>query len=49
MSIDVEVNTLKDILDLIEKYPLEAGVEYNIDMEAMHNIKEPVARLDAMI
>ncbi len=49
VSIDVEVNTLKDILDLIEKYPLEAGVEYNIDMEAMHNIKEPVARLDAMI
>ncbi len=49
VNIDVELDTLSDILGLIEKYPLEAGVKYNIDMTAMHNIKDPVSRLDAMI
>ena len=47
--INREINGLKDILKLIEDFPLKIDVEYNIDMQVLHNIDKPLRNLDAMI
>ena len=47
ININVQINNIKDILDLIEKYPL--GFEYNINMQSLHNIKIPLTKLNNMI
>ena len=49
VTIEAEIECLSDILDLIKKYPLTIGVKYNINMEAVHKIKEPLEELDSMI
>jgi SpoVK/Ycf46/Vps4 family AAA+-type ATPase len=49
INIKVTINTIKDILDIIEKYPIKWEVEYNINMNALHKVKEPLQRLDNMI
>jgi len=49
VNIDVEINNLEDLIKLAEKYPLKFDVEYNINMEAIHNIKKPVTELNNMI
>lgn len=49
INIKIEINNLDDIIKLIEKYPLSFDVEYNINMNAMHNIKEPIIELNNMI
>jgi len=40
---------LDDILKLIKDYPLKMDVEYNINIAAIHNIKEPLLELKSMI
>jgi len=47
--IDQEVNGIKDLLKLIEGNPISPTVEYNINMQAMHNIKKPLNELNDMI
>jgi hypothetical protein len=47
--IDQEVNGIKDLLKLIEDNPITPYIEYNINMQAMHNIKEPLNELNEMI
>jgi len=47
--IDVSVNSLKDILKIIDSYKCEPQIEYNIDVNALHNIKEELIQLDEMI
>jgi len=49
IHIDVEINNVNDILQLIEKYPLKWDVQYNINMQALHNIKKPLTNLNNMI
>ena len=49
VTIDVEINGLSDLLDLIKKYPLSYEIEYNINMDAIHNIEAPLLELDKMI
>ena len=49
VNIEVEINGIKDILKLIDDYPLKFDIEYNINMRALHNIKEPLVLLDSMI
>ena len=49
VNIEVEIDGLDDILKLIEDYPLKIDVEYNINMTAIHNIKEPLLELKNMI
>ena len=49
ITIDVEVKTLIDLLELCEKYPLKKNVCYNINMKAIHNIKDPLSELNEMI
>ena len=46
INIHAEITNIQDIIDLIEKYPLKDDVEYNINMKAIHNIKEPIIELN---
>ena len=49
IDIDIEINKISDILQLCKDYPLKFGVEYNIDMEAIHRIEKPLNKLNNMI
>jgi len=49
INIDVEITTLDDILTLIKKYKIIPNIKYNINMLALHNIKEPLEELNNMI
>jgi len=44
-----EVNSITDLLELIEQNKLDDEIEYNIDMKSLHNIKEPLQDLNNMI
>jgi len=43
------VNTVDDLLSLIEKYPFDVSIKYNINMKTLHCIKEPLTKLKNMI
>jgi SpoVK/Ycf46/Vps4 family AAA+-type ATPase len=49
VNIDVEINNIDDLLGLIDKYKIEPSVKYNINMQILHNIKEPLIELNNMI
>ena len=49
VNIDVEIDSIKDLIKLAEDYPLKYDVEYNINMRGIHNIKEPLKDLNSMI
>jgi SpoVK/Ycf46/Vps4 family AAA+-type ATPase len=47
--INVEINTISDLIDLISTYPSDDKIKYNINMKSLHNIKEPLIELNNMI
>jgi SpoVK/Ycf46/Vps4 family AAA+-type ATPase len=47
--IDEEINNIDDVLKLIEKYQDDPCTKYNINMNALHKIKEPLTELNNMI
>jgi SpoVK/Ycf46/Vps4 family AAA+-type ATPase len=49
INIDVEINNINDILELIDKYKIDRSIKYNINLKALHNIKEPLIELNNMI
>jgi ATP-dependent 26S proteasome regulatory subunit len=49
INIKVSINCLQDLIDLCDKYPLSYEFEYNINMEAIHNIRHPITKLNNMI
>ena len=49
VNIDVEINSIDDLLTLIDNYKIEPTIKYNINMQALHNIKEPLIELNSMI
>jgi SpoVK/Ycf46/Vps4 family AAA+-type ATPase len=49
VNIVVEVNSIRHLLELIEKYEINPKFKYNINMEALHKIKEPLTELNNMI
>ena len=49
IKIDVDIQNIDDILKLIETYPCDPTIKYNIDMNALHNIKEPLQEINNMI
>jgi SpoVK/Ycf46/Vps4 family AAA+-type ATPase len=49
VNINIEINNINDLLSLIEKYPLNDKIEYNINMKSLHKIKEPLIELNNMI
>ena len=44
-----EINNISDILKLIKQYNLDPMIKYNINMKALHDIKEPLEELNNMI
>ena len=49
VNIETEINNIDDIIKLTEKYKLDPEIDYNINMKALHNIKEPLQELNNMI
>jgi SpoVK/Ycf46/Vps4 family AAA+-type ATPase len=49
INVEEEVNNIEDIIKLTEKYKLDPEIKYNINMKALHNIKEPLEELNNMI
>lgn len=47
--IDVEINSLDDLIHMIDNNPITDNIEYNIDMKMMHNIKPHLIELNDMI
>ena len=48
-NIDAALNSIRDILSLLEKHPYAEDTEYNIDLKALHNIKPELQTFDSMI
>jgi SpoVK/Ycf46/Vps4 family AAA+-type ATPase len=49
IDIDVEINNIADLLKLIDTYKADPAIKYNINMKALHSIKEPLEELNNMI
>jgi len=49
INIEVEINSILDILNLINTYKNDPAIQYNIDIKALHDIKEPLEELNNMI
>jgi ATP-dependent 26S proteasome regulatory subunit len=49
IHIDTDINSIADILNIIEKYKYDPSIKYNINMKALHAIKEPLIELNNMI
>ena len=49
VNINIEINNINDLLNLIEKYPIDDKIDYNINMNSLHKIKEPLLELNNMI
>ena len=49
INIEAEINDITDILKLIDRYQNDPAVKYNINMKALHDIKEPLEELNNMI
>ena len=49
VNINTYINEVQDLIDLAVKYPLLPNVKYNINMKAIHNIKQPLIKLNNMI
>jgi SpoVK/Ycf46/Vps4 family AAA+-type ATPase len=49
VTIEMEINSITDILKIINTYKLDPTIQYNINMKALHNIKEPLEELNNMI
>jgi hypothetical protein len=49
VDIDVEIKNIKDLINLCDNYKLAANVEYNINMQALHKIRNDLVELNNMI
>lgn len=49
INIDMEINNITDLLTLIDTYKEDPSIKYNINMKALHSIKEPLEELNNMI
>ena len=47
--IDTNINTIGDLLDIIDKNPFDKECEYNIDLKSLHNIQFELNKLNNMI
>jgi SpoVK/Ycf46/Vps4 family AAA+-type ATPase len=49
VNIETEINNISDILLLVDRYQNDPAIKYNINMKALHDIKEPLEELNNMI
>ena len=47
--INKEINTLKDLIDILSEFPIVSNAEYNIDLERIQKIREPLIELNNLI
>ena len=47
--INKEINTLNELIELVNDYPTVSNAEYNIDMERIQKIREPLIELNNLI
>lgn len=47
--LEKEINSLTDLLDFIEANPLIPAIEYSINMNSLHDIKDSLKELNSMI
>ena len=47
--LDVRIDSLKDLIRLIDENPYESQYEYNIDLEVLHRIRGELVSIDQMI
>jgi hypothetical protein len=48
-TIDCRIESLDDLINLIDKYPYDPMIEYNIDLKNLHNIRSELLELNNMI
>ena len=49
INIEIEINDINDILKIVETHKLDSQFDYNINLKALHDIKEPLIELNNMI
>jgi SpoVK/Ycf46/Vps4 family AAA+-type ATPase len=49
VQIDLPIRDISDILKILEEYAYNDEMEYNIDLKALHNIREELEQLHQMI
>ena len=49
LVIDGPITTLRDLIRILETHPYSPEVEANIDLKALHNIREELVEIDGMI
>ena len=49
INIETEINNIDDLLKITNDYNYNPENEYNINLQALHNIKEPLKDLNSMI
>ena len=49
IHIDTNINSITDLLEIIEKNPLDKNAEYNIDLKSLHNVRDELHKLNNMI
>jgi len=49
VDIDIEIKNIKDLIHLCDIYKLAANIEYNINMQALHKIRNDLVDLNNMI
>jgi SpoVK/Ycf46/Vps4 family AAA+-type ATPase len=49
VTLEKEINTLEDLLNFIEKNPIEKEVEYNIQLQSLHDIRDSLEELNKII
>lgn len=47
--IDNEINSIDDLLEIIDNYKYEEDTEYNIDLKQLHKIKDELTELNNMV
>jgi ATPase family associated with various cellular activities (AAA) len=47
--IDMKIESIQDLLSIIEKYPYNDAFQYNIDIRILHSIKNELSDLNQMI
>ncbi len=48
-TIDFSLNTLADLIQIVEKHPIETDTEYNINLKLLHTIKSELTQLNTMV
>ena len=49
VNIDTDITAINDLIRIIDSYEVSDEIEYNIDLESLHNIKDELHKLNNMI